>query len=91
MKAIEDFPTPDTPKKIWEIVGLAIYFRLLLPDFSAHSTKLTDLFKKESPYKSGPLPEEALQVSRPFKLDWHPIHWWRTQEQTRISSSPPTR
>ena len=36
MKAIEEFPTPDTPKKIREFVGLANYFRLLLPGFSEH-------------------------------------------------------
>ena len=47
MKVIEAFPTPDTPKKIREFVGLANYFRFLLPGFSAHSAKLTDLFKKE--------------------------------------------
>ena len=58
MKAIENFPTPDTPK-IREFVGLANYFRFLLPGFSAHSTKLTDLSKKDNTYKSGPLPEEA--------------------------------
>ena len=37
MKAIQDFPTPDTPKKIREFVGLANYFRFLLPGFSEHS------------------------------------------------------
>ena len=36
MKAIKEFPTPDTPKKIREFVGLANYFRFLLPNFSAH-------------------------------------------------------
>ena len=64
MKAIKTFPTPDTPKKIREFVGLANYYRFLLPGFSAHSAKLTDLFKKDSKYKSGPLPEEALKAFR---------------------------
>ena len=62
MKAIEEFLTPDSPKKICEFVGLANYFRFLLPNFSAHSAKLTDLFKKELAYKPGPLPEEAQQA-----------------------------
>ena len=67
MKAIEGFPIPDTPKKIREFVGLANYFRFLLPGFSANSAKLTDLFKKDSEYKSGPLPEEALQAFKALR------------------------
>ena len=62
MKAIQDFPTPDTPKKIREFIGLANYFRFLLPGFAEHSAKLTDLFKKDSSYKSGPLPDQARQA-----------------------------
>ena len=64
MRAIQDFPTPDTPKKIREFVGLANYFRFLLPGFAEHSAKLTDLFKKDNNYKSGPLPEPAFQPSK---------------------------
>ena len=74
MKAIEDFPTPDTPKKIREFVGLANYFRFLLPGFSEHSAKLTDLFKKDNGYKSGPLPEAALKAFKAL--------------QTGLSSNP---
>ena len=48
MKAIQDFPTPDTPKKIREFIGPVNYFRFLLPSFAEHSAKLTDLFKKDS-------------------------------------------
>ena len=62
MKAIEEFPTANSPKKIREFVGPANNFRFLLPNFSAHSAKLMDLFKKESMYKSGPLPDKALQA-----------------------------
>ena len=43
-------------------MGLANCFRSLLPGFSAYSAKLTELFKKDSEYKSGPLPEEALKA-----------------------------
>ena len=68
MKAIQNFPVPDTPKKIREFVGLTNYFRFLLPAFSAHSARLTDLFKKDREYKSGPLPPAAheafLQLQR---------------------------
>ena len=49
MKAIEDFPVPDTPKKIREFVGLANYFRFLLPGFAEHSARPTDLFQRGQP------------------------------------------
>ena len=55
-------PYPDTPKKIREFIGLANYFRFLLPGFAEHSARLTDLFKKDSDYKSGPLPDQALRA-----------------------------
>ena len=68
MKAIQNFPVPDSPKKIREFVGLTNYFRFLLPAFAAHSVRLTDLFKKDSEYKSGSLPPAAheafLQLQR---------------------------
>ena len=68
MKAIQDFPTPDTPKKIREFVGLANYFRFLLPGFAEHSARLNDLFKKDNTYKSGPLPEQAFQVFKALQI-----------------------
>ena len=68
MKAIQDFPTPDTPKKIREFVGLANYFLFLLPGFAEDSAKLTDLFKKDNSYKSGPLPEPAFQAFKALQI-----------------------
>ena len=68
MKAIQDSPTPDTPKKIREFVGLANYFRFLLPGFAEHSAKLTDLFKKDNSYKSGPLPKQAFQAFKALQI-----------------------
>jgi len=59
LQAIKDFPEPDTPRKIREFIGLANYFRFLIPDFAVHSQKLTNLFKKESEYKKGKLPPDA--------------------------------
>ena len=68
MQAIKEFPTPETPKKIREFVGLANYFRFLLPNFSAHSAKLTDLFRKDSEYKAGPLPAGAFGAFQALQL-----------------------
>ena len=55
-------------------MGLANCFRFLLPGFSEHSAKLTDLFKKDNGYKSGPLPEAALKAFKAL--------------QTGLSSNP---
>ena len=55
-------------------MGLANYFRFLLPGFFEHSAKLTDLFKKDNGYKSGPLPEAVLKAFRAL--------------QTGLSSNP---
>ena len=68
MQGIKEFPTPETPKKIREFVGLANYFRFLLPNFSAHSAKLTDLFRKDSEYKAGPLPAGAFGAFQALQL-----------------------
>jgi len=39
---------------------LANYFRFLIPNFSWFANHLTMLFKKDSKYKEGPLPEKAM-------------------------------
>ena len=59
LKAIQDFPAPTNIKKIREFIGLANYFRFLIPNFSLYANHLTALFKKNSEYKEGPLPDKA--------------------------------
>ena len=53
---------PDSLKKIREFVGLANYFRFLIPHFSANATQLTKLTKASSGYKEGEMPLIAQQA-----------------------------
>ena len=59
LKAIKEFPCPTSVKKIREFVGLASYFRFLIPGFAKNAALLTKLLKKDSGYKKGELPEES--------------------------------
>jgi len=62
LDAVRKFVMPDSLKKIREFVGLANYFRFLIPDFSKYATRLTKLTKSESGYKEGPLPVESQEA-----------------------------
>ena len=59
LAAVKKFPVPDNIKKIREFVGLANYFRFLIPRFAFYSGLLTNLTKKNSGYTEGDLPEPA--------------------------------
>ena len=59
MKAMRAYPEPDSIKKIREFLGMANYFRFLIPKFSETSGHLTRLLKNDSEYKKGPLPLAA--------------------------------
>jgi len=62
LDAVRKFQEPDSLKKIREFIGLANYFRFLIPDFSKFASRLTKLTKSDSGYKEGPLPEEASEA-----------------------------
>ena len=65
LKAVRKFQMPDSLKKIREFVGLANYFKFLIPHFSANATqltKLTKLTKTSSGYKEGEIPLIAQQA-----------------------------
>jgi transposase InsO family protein len=57
--AVSNFPPPDSVKKIREFVGLANYFRFLIPHFAHYAGIMTNLTKKNSSYNGGVLPEHA--------------------------------
>ena len=59
MRAMRRYPEPDSIKKIREFLGMANYFRFMIPSFSQNSGHLTALLKNESTYKKGPLPLAA--------------------------------
>ena len=62
LEAVRKFQMPDSLKKIREFVGLANYFRFLIPHFSENATQLTKLTKTSSGYKEGEMPLIAQQA-----------------------------
>ena len=59
LKAVSDFPAPISVKQIREFIGLANYFRFLIPNFAFYARIMTCLTKKSSGYKGGKLPDKA--------------------------------
>ena len=60
-EAIAAFPIPRTPRQVRQFCGLANYFRHMIPHFSKHSAKLTQLLTKNSSWVRGELPSQARQ------------------------------
>lgn len=46
-KAVENFPTPKSPKDIKSFLGLVSYYRRFIPDFAKLAKPLTSLLKKD--------------------------------------------
>jgi RNase H-like domain found in reverse transcriptase/Reverse transcriptase (RNA-dependent DNA polymerase)/Integrase zinc binding domain/Integrase core domain/gag-polyprotein putative aspartyl protease len=67
LKAVERFPTPSTPRQIREFTGLVNYFRHMIPGYAYASGHLTKLLSKESGWKGGQLPEDALTAFHTLK------------------------
>lgn len=57
--ALRMFPEPNSVKKVRQFIGLANYFRQLIPNFSAIASPLTQLTGKQNVYKQGELPDDA--------------------------------
>jgi hypothetical protein len=64
LKAIKDAkpPTDIKTKTIRSFVGLCNFFRKHIKDFALIAAPLFNLTRKDSGYKSGPLPEKALKA-----------------------------
>ncbi len=62
LKAIKDAKPPMDIKTIRSFVGLCNFFRTHIKDFALIATPLFRLTRKDLGYKSGPLPEQALQA-----------------------------
>ena len=65
--AVRQYPEPDSLKRIREFLGMANYFRFMIPEFAATAGHLTHLLKADSGYKEGPLPVEAANAFRKLK------------------------
>jgi hypothetical protein len=62
LKAIKDAKPPTDIKTIRSFVGLCNFFRTHIKDFALIAAPLFKLTRKDSGYKSGPLPEKALKA-----------------------------
>ncbi|CAG9109133.1 unnamed protein product [Plutella xylostella] len=51
IKAVAEFPIPESPKDIKSFLGLVSYYRRFIPDFSKTAKPLTSLLKKEIPFE----------------------------------------
>ena len=64
LKAVGQAPPPSNVKEIRQFLGLCNFFRNHVRNFAQITAPLTALTRKDTPWKSGPLPPEALQAFR---------------------------
>ena len=58
-KAIREYQCPNSVKKIREFLGMANYFRFLIPNFAKNAGAMSALLQKASGYKKGEMPPAA--------------------------------
>jgi len=61
VKTIKEWPQPKTVKDVQSFLGLANYVRTYIPGCSKISTPLSELTKKDTPFKWGKEQQEAFQ------------------------------
>jgi transposase InsO family protein len=64
LKAVKETLPPKNVHEIRQFLGLCNFFRTHVRNFAQISSPLTALTKKDSPWKSGPLPDAALSAFR---------------------------
>ena len=64
LKAVKETPPPKNVHEIRQFLGLCNFFRTHVRNFAQVSAPLTALTKKDSPWKTGPLPADALKAFR---------------------------
>ena len=58
---VQKFQPPTTMKEVRAFIGFCNYFRRMVSNFSRIASPLIAMSKKNCAWKSGPLPDEALQ------------------------------
>ena len=64
LKAVAKAPAPNTVREVRQFLGLCNFFRNHVKNFAQVSAPLTKLTRKEDPWKSGPLPDDAFKAFR---------------------------
>jgi len=52
LEAVRQFPRPKTPRNIKQFLGLAVYYRRFIPNFSTLAKPLTNLLKNDTHWTS---------------------------------------
>ena len=68
-EAIKNFPTPDTPRKIRQFLGLSNYFRSFIRHFTEISNPLIHLTCPKTNWPGGDLPPEAMAAFTKLKRE----------------------
>jgi hypothetical protein len=63
LAAIKDFPMPTSPKAVREFVGLANYFRSLIPRFSQTADQLNKMTRASTVWRTEAPPPPEAQVA----------------------------
>ena len=67
LQAVERFPAPKSVKAVREFLGLTNFFRQFIHNYTADAAYLSALTRKDSSWKGGELPEEALRAFKSLK------------------------
>jgi hypothetical protein len=61
VKAVRDYPTPKVAKDVRAFIGLASFYRRLVPDFAEIAKPLTALTRKDQAFAWGPSEQKAFE------------------------------
>jgi hypothetical protein len=61
VKAVKQYPSPKSVKEVRAFLGLASFYRRLIPNFAEIAKPLTVLTRKDQEFKCGPQQQEAFQ------------------------------
>jgi transposase InsO family protein len=67
INAVKNWKPPEDVKQVKQFLGLASFFRRTIQNFAIIASPLNKLTRKDSPWKSGTLPENALEAFRKLK------------------------